>query len=186
MPWNATSELNRTIPPRLAEMLGPLATEYDHALRILDFGRAAPEIERNWPPETRAFVTRFLAGLNLVILHGPRPPEAGLLALRREPITTGDMLAMGRLAGTDVNWFGLIGLLQDRGQPGYAERWARLRESGAGSALPDGLTSRQAALGALLRDVSRGGSSTVAVSASHAGGGGAARLRSRARAAVRA
>ncbi len=158
---------------RLAEMLGPLATDYDHALRILDFARAAPEIERNWPPETRSFVTRFLAGLNHAILHGPRPPEAGLLALRREPITAADMLAMGRLAGSDVNWFGLIGLLQERGQPGYAERWQRLREGGAGSAMPDGLTDRQAALGALLRNVSRSGSNTVAVAASRSASGGA-------------
>lgn len=158
---------------RLAEMLGPLATDYDHALRILDYARAAPEIERNWPDETRAFVTRFLAGLNHAILHGPRPPEAGLLALRREPITAADMLAMGRLAGSDVNWFGLIGLLQERGQPGYAERWQRLREGGAGSATPDGSDRRQAALATLLRDVSRTGSNTVAVAASRSASGGA-------------
>lgn len=158
---------------RLAETLGPIATDYDHALRILDFARAAPEIERNWPPETRAFVTSFLAGLNHTILHGPRPPEAGLLALRREPITTGDMLAMGRLAGSDVNWFPLIGLLQDRGQPGYAERWQRLREGGAGSAMPEGITRRQEALGTLLRDVSRSGSNTVAVAAARSASGGA-------------
>ncbi|MGK7867611.1 penicillin acylase family protein [Falsiroseomonas sp. E2-1-a20] len=158
---------------RLSEMLGPLATEYDHALRILDFGRAAPEIERRWPPETRAFVARFLAGLNHAIRHGPLPPEAGLLALRREPLTVADMLAIGRLAGSDVNWFPLIGLLQDRGQPGYAARWQRLREGGTGNAMPDGLAGRQAALGALLQDVSRSGSNTVAVAAARSASGGA-------------
>ena len=43
---------------------GRCATEIDHALRILDFGRAAPAISAAWPPETRAFVQAFVAGLN--------------------------------------------------------------------------------------------------------------------------
>lgn len=156
---------------RLAEMVGPLATDYDHALRILDYGRAGPEIERAWPEETRRYVSRFLDGLNHVILHGPRPPEAGLLALRREPITPTDMLAIGRLAGSDVNWFALIGLLQRRGQPEYTARWQRLRESGTGTGAATGADGRQAALETLLSGVTRAGSNTVAVAGRRAAGG---------------
>ena len=51
--------------------------------------------------ETRGFVTCFLAGLHHAILLGPWPPEAGPLALGREPSTVADMLAIGRLAGSD-------------------------------------------------------------------------------------
>jgi penicillin G amidase len=117
---------------RLAEIAGPIATDIDHALRILDFARAGPEVERDWPPETHAFVTAYLAGLNHVVMHGPRPPEAGLLGLRREPITALDMLAIGRVAGTDINWLLLFGLLAERGTPEYVEHWHRLREAGIG------------------------------------------------------
>ena len=42
------------------------------------------------------------------------------------------VLAVGRVAGTDINWVVLFGLLAERGTPGYAARWQRLREAGAG------------------------------------------------------
>jgi penicillin amidase len=151
---------------RLAEIAGPLATDIDHALRILDFGKSGPAVEAAWPPETRAFVTAFLAGLNQVVMHGPRPPEAGLLGLAREPITAQDMLAVGRVAGTDINWLVLFSLLAERGTPAYEERWRRLREAGAG-------VSPQGALAAILTGNSRAGSNAVAVDAAHSTTGGA-------------
>lgn len=151
---------------RLAEIAGPLATDIDHALRILDFGRAGPAVEAAWPAETRAFVDAFLAGLNQVVMRGPRPPEARLLGLEREPITAQDMLAVGRLAGTDINWLLLFGLLGERGQPGYEARWRRLREAGTGVAPGD-------ALGAILAGTSKAGSNAVAVDAAHSATGGA-------------
>jgi penicillin amidase len=49
---------------RLSEVLGPFAREVDHALRIVDFGRAVPEMERRLPPETRAWIEGYCAGLN--------------------------------------------------------------------------------------------------------------------------
>jgi penicillin amidase len=158
---------------RIAESAGPLATDIDHALRILDLGRAAPEIELRWPEETRRFVLRFLDGLNHAIATGPRPPEAGLFALKREPITVSDMLALSRLAGADPTWFQLIGLLAERGRPGYAEAWQRLREAGAGSAVPDGLAPAQARLAQLLADQTRSGSNSVAVGPGRSASGAA-------------
>jgi penicillin amidase len=151
---------------RLAEMAGPLATDIDHALRILDFGKSGPAVEAAWPAETRAFVAAFLAGLNQVVMHGPRPPEAGLLGLSREPITAQDMLAVGRVAGTDINWLVLFSLLAERGTPAYEARWQRLREAGAG-------VSPGNALGAILTGNSRAGSNAVAVDAAHSTTGGA-------------
>ncbi|WP_205963628.1 penicillin acylase family protein [Roseicella aquatilis] len=156
---------------RLSEIAGPLARDIDHALRILDFGRAAPKIERRWPPETRAFVERFAAGLNHAVLHGPRPREFGLLGLRPEPFTTADILAIGRLAGTDINWLSYFSLLAERGTPGFARRWGRMLEAGAGTAVPGG--GEQAALGALLQGLSRSGSNAVAIAPSRSASGAA-------------
>ena len=153
---------------RLAEIAGPLVTDIDHALRILDFARSGPAVEAAWPPETRAFVTAFLAGLNQVVMHGPRPPEARLLGLEREPITAQDMLAVGRVAGTDINWMLLFGLLADRGTPVYAERWRRLREAGTGAEPAPGNL-----LSAVFTNMGKPGSNAVAVDAAHSTTGGA-------------
>ncbi|MCO6415526.1 penicillin acylase family protein [Siccirubricoccus sp. KC 17139] len=155
---------------RLAEVAGPLATDIDHALRILDFGRPAPAIIAAWPRETRDFVDAFLVGLNHAIRHGPRPPEAGLLGLRREPLTREDLLAIGRLAGTDINWLGYFSLLAERGTPGFARAWQRLLVAGTGLAPAN---AGQVALGGLLTGLSRQGSNAVAVDAAHSESGAA-------------
>ncbi len=160
---------------RLAEVAGPFATEIDHALRILDFGRAAPEIERRWPPETRAFVEAFVAGLNHATLQARRPPpEFALLGLSPEPYSTADVLAIGRLAGTDVNWLAWFSLLAERGRPGFARLWRRTLEAGANATEPAREEGpARAALRAILSGTSRAGSNTVAVAARRSATGGA-------------
>ncbi|MCK8783880.1 penicillin acylase family protein, partial [Roseomonas sp. NAR14] len=157
---------------RLAEIAGPLATDIDHALRILDFGHAAPEVERRFPPETRAFVERFVAGLNWAQAHTRRPPESGLLGLPREPYTVADMLAVGRLAGSDVDWFSYFTLLPGRGGPGYAQRFRRMREAG-GSLATTQTRADATALATLLAGLSRSGSNSVAVAPAHSASGAA-------------
>jgi len=154
---------------RLSEVAGPPAREVDHALRILGFGRAAPQIIAAWPPETRAFVQSFLRGLNHALVNGPRPPEAGLLGLTREPVTEEDLLAIGRLAGSDITWLSFAALLPARGQPGFAELWQRTREAGGN---PVG-TQQAGLLGEILAGTSRSGSNSMAVAASRSATGGA-------------
>lgn len=149
---------------RLAEIAGPIATGIDHALRILDFGRAAPSVEAAWPAETREFVAAFVAGLNHATLHGARPPpEFALLGLAPEAYTTADILAIGRLAGTDINWLALFALLGERGSPDFARLWQRVLEAGANLLPPEGERAG-GTLGAILAGAAaRGGSNAVAV-----------------------
>ena len=157
---------------RLSEAAGPFATDIDHALRILDFGRAAPEVVRRWPEETRIFVARFVDGLNHSVRHGPRPPEAGLLGLDREPYSAEDLVAIGRLAGTDINWLGYFSLLAKRGRPEFAQLWQRTLAAGSGAGEPDG-NPQAALLGDILRGTSRSGSNSMAVAAARSATGGA-------------
>jgi penicillin G amidase len=159
---------------RLSEVAGVFARDIDHALRVLDFGRAAPAVEAGWPAETRDFVGAFLAGLNHAATRGPVPPEFGLLGLSPEPYTVGDMLAVGRLAGTDINWFSYFSLLAERGRPGFARLWQRTLEAGAGLAEPgEQADPRRAALGTILSGLSRSGSNAVAVAPSRSASGAA-------------
>ena len=149
---------------RVAEMAGPFATDIDHALRILDFGRAAEEIEAGLPPATRAWLERFVAGINHHLETAPELPyEFDALGLEREPWSIRDVLAFGRLAGTDVNWLEWLDLLGLRGREDWPVLWARLIESGSSSATSFGSGEGAAHLRTLLGGLSRSGSNSLAV-----------------------
>ncbi|MCX8132600.1 MAG: penicillin acylase family protein [Roseococcus sp.] len=153
---------------RLAEVAGPLATDIDHALRALGFGRAAPAILAAWPEETRRLVQRFVDGVNHATLApSPRPPEAALLGLRREPYTAEQLLALGRLAGTDVNWLSWFALLPERERADFRRIWARVLEAGSGEIPLEDPLAR------VLGASARAGSNTVAVAARRSATGGA-------------
>lgn len=151
---------------RLSEMAGPFTTDIDHALRALGFGRVAPAIIAGWPPETRRLMERFRDGLNHAVAHTRPPPEFALLGLRPEPFTLEELLAIGRLAGTDVNWLSWFALLPERGTPGFRAAWARVLEAGSGQVPLDG------PLG-FLGGMSRAGSNTVAVGPARSASGAA-------------
>ncbi len=119
---------------RIAEMAGPLATDIDHGLRIIDFGRASAATEAQLPAETRIWLTRFVAGIN----HYQRvvadlPYDFDVLGLEREPWTIADILTFGRLAGTDVNWLVWFNLLRLRDRSDWSTLWARLVANGSDS-----------------------------------------------------
>ena len=150
---------------RLSEMAGAFALDIDHALRILDFGRAAPAVEAAWPPETRDFVGAFLAGLNHATLHGRAPPEFGLLGLSPEPYTAADMLAIGRLGGHRHQLAGLL-LPARRARPAGLRAAVAAHAGGRGGPGANRASEadpRRAALGAILAGLSRSGSNAVAV-----------------------
>jgi acyl-homoserine lactone acylase PvdQ len=91
--------LKQVYQGRLSEMAGPAAHDADYALRIVDVGRAAPEIVRRLSP-ARAMLDAVLAGLNYSQAHMKvRPPEFALLGLDPEPFTGEDLVAIGRLGG---------------------------------------------------------------------------------------
>ncbi len=158
-------ELMRRISQgRISEMAGPLATEIDHSLRILNYAKAAEASEAAMPPETKAWVTAFVAGIN----HYQKtakvlPAEYRILGLEREPWTIRDVLTIGRLASTDVNWLVWFSTLKLRKRKDWPELWARLVKNGGDSMAsfrPDG---KQAALDDILRGMSRSGSNSLAV-----------------------
>ncbi len=111
--WTQMELMRRLSQGRVAEMIGPLGIEIDHALRLVDFGRAVPRMVEALPAETRAWLEAFVAGVNQGIeLASALPPEFGLLGLRREVWTIADVLTLGRLVSLDVTWFTWMGLLR--------------------------------------------------------------------------
>ena len=106
--------LRRLSQGRVAEAIGPLAVELDHALRLFGFGRAVPAIIAGLAPETCRWAEGFVRGVNAVMAAGPLPPEFALLGLRPEPWTLADLFTAARLAGADVSWIVWMRLLRTR------------------------------------------------------------------------
>jgi penicillin amidase len=159
---------------RLAEMAGPPARGIDEALRILHYGRAAPAVVANWPEETRAFVDAFVRGLNWHQNRSRPPPEFGLLGLSPEPWTAEDLVTIGRLAGTDVNWLVYFGALRARLEPNWAQTWHRIKRAGLPETDSELVGTPDAAtLAALLAGSSRAGSNSVAVAPERTASGAA-------------
>jgi penicillin amidase len=157
---------------RLSELGGPGLNEADHALRILDFGRAAEAAIARMPPATKAWLEAFVAGINwFEAEHGVAFPEAGLLGLDREPYTAADVIAIGRLGGMDVNWPVYRDLAAQWGKPGFAEAFARVVAAGSGNG--DASPGRHERFEALAWAFARRGSNAWAVAPSRSASGAA-------------
>jgi penicillin amidase len=161
--------LRRLSQGRLAEILGPLAVELDVALRLFDFGRAAPGIIARLAPETLAWAEGFLSGVNTIIAQSPQPPEFAWLDLTPLPWTLTDLFTAARLAGADVNWLVWRRLLRSRRQMGPAE-WRRLWPRLLGAAAP---APPEGPAEAALAAFARHGSNAAAVAGWRSGSGGA-------------
>ena len=157
---------------RLSELGGPGLNDADHALRILDFGRAADAAIARMPPATKAWLDAFVAGINwFEAEHGLAFPEAGLLGLDREPYTPADIIAIGRLGGMDVNWPIYRDLAALWGTPAFDREYARVAAAGSGNG--DASPSRHERFEALAGAFARRGSNAWAVSPGHSATGAA-------------
>jgi penicillin amidase len=159
--------LRHTAEGRLSELFGPPTADIDAALRTLDFGRVAERVVATMEPETRAWVRAFVAGLNdYRARRERRPPAFGLLGLDPAPWTPADLITIGRLAGTDVNWLTFFSLLEARlDREAWPRAWRRALAAGGtldatGTSAPDGT---QALLRRLLAGGSRSGSNALAI-----------------------
>ncbi len=170
--------MKRISQGRLSEMAGPFTRDVDHALRILDYGKAAPQVVADWPEETRSWMEAFVAGLNHYQAHAVRqPPEYGLLGLKPEPWTMEDLVTIGRLAGTDVTWLAYASLLPLRDRPDWPEIWRQALEAGGMpvGTLSEELTTEEATqrMVAFLAGLSKSGSNSFVVGPERAAGGSA-------------
>lgn len=169
--------LRRVSQGRVAEIAGPLAVDLDHALRILDLGKAVPAILAAMPADSRFWLDRFVAGINAYVecaAAGDRlPHEFRLYGIEPEPWTAADVLTLGRLASVDVSWIAWFGLLKARGQPGFAALWARLQRVGIDSTPSFAAAGTAGALAEILGGTGKAGSNSVAIAASRSATGAA-------------
>lgn len=116
---------------RLSEMVGPAAIDVDHAIRILDFDHAVPEIVDAMPDDTRRWLEAFVAGLNHYQSNvATLPHEYRVMAFDIEPWTVEDLLTFGRLASSDANWSVWTALLSLRDREDWPELWPMIAREG--------------------------------------------------------
>ena len=112
---------------RLAELFGPLLVDVDHSLRIVDFGKSAEEIWTQLPSPTRTWLERYVEGINHYRTRAAElPPELAVMGIESTPWTVADVLTVGRLAGTDVNWLYWFFNMRIRDQEHWPELWERM------------------------------------------------------------
>ncbi len=152
---------------RLSEIAGPVTADIDHSLRILNYGKAVPEIWKTMPSETKIWVTEFVRGINYYrSVMKERPHEYDLFDLKEEEWTPEDVLRIGRFAGTDVTWMFLAQQLKlSRTEAGQAVR-DRILKNGVSAYFPVKPVDSETALYNLLLSYSRSGSNSWAVAPS--------------------
>ncbi|BCW87960.1 Acyl-homoserine lactone acylase QuiP [Alphaproteobacteria bacterium SO-S41] len=157
---------------RLSELAGPvMLPDFDKAIRTLDLRHAGPAIIAAMPAETRAYLQAFVDGLNYYQKNvRDLPPEFALLGMRREDFTLEDIVAIGHVAGIDINWFTLIGLLRQRDQPDFEQAFARTMEAGSGPTVSFDATKTSAFFDLLANSI-RSGSNSFAVAPSRSASG---------------
>ncbi len=149
---------------RVSEMVGPRGIQIDHALRTLSYGQAAKEIELGMDESARLWVQRFVAGINhYQDTAAELPHEFGKLGIRPEPWTVADIVAIGRLAGSDVNWFVWAGSLPLRDREDWPELWARMVANGSDSQPSFEGDVKLGNAMSWLNSLSRSGSNSIAV-----------------------
>lgn len=155
---------------RIGQVGGPFTDSLDHLLALIDFDHAVPEIEKNLPEETRAWLQAYANGLNDMQDHmqaqGIEPPFYGLANIEPEPFTVTTLLRMGRLTGIDVNWLAYLGILGARKDDNWAEVWQRVLEHNGKAGLP--VPSKTEGLSGSAMDLVTGfthsGSNSIAIS----------------------
>ena len=159
---------------RVSEMIGPFGVDIDRGLRTLSYARAAAEIERTMDEAARLWVQRFVDGVNHYQDTATElPHEFGVLGLEPEPWTVADVFAMGRLAGTDVNWLVWADLLPLRARDGWHALWASLMKEGTVSLSGFDGDEDTVAVQRWLGGLSRSGSNSLAVAGHRTDTGGA-------------
>lgn len=156
--------MRRLARGRMAELFGPPALKLDISLRSLGLETAVPAMEAALPPETRAWMEGFVAGINACQDRMRRlPMEFELLRIPRTPWAIADVLAVSRLAGADVNWLIWLDLLRLRGVRAWRVIWAKALDLGLAS--PPSYTPEdwEAYLPRLLGHTLRAGSNAFAV-----------------------
>lgn len=149
---------------RLAEMIGPIATQVDHGLRILDIDKAVDEIVINQDEHTRKWVQSFVDGINWYIGQmNVAPVEYRLFNIPRTQWTPEDVYRLARLASADLTWGVYLQALLLSKNEGWEKIWDFILEKGQRS-IPSFSVNSGNTLSRILNNIAKSGSNSLVVS----------------------
>jgi penicillin amidase len=155
--------MRRVSQGRMAEMFGPFVADFDHAIRIIDYGRAAQGIRDALPSDTRQWLERYAEGINFYVANADETSlELSVLGIQAEPWKIEDIITVGRLSATDVNWLYWFFSLRMHQEPAWPEVWDRLKSYGRAS-LPS-FSSQDGLPVQLLNGSMKSGSNSIVIS----------------------
>lgn len=159
---------------RLAELVGRFGRDFDHVIRILDYGRGADALAARLPAATRAWIEAYVEGVNAYQdRQTVLPPEFAVLGMRPERYEFRDILVGSRFAATDFTWLTYFPLLAERGRPGFRELWNRTLAAGELPTVSGHPHDAQGEFEDLLLGSGRIGSNSVVVAPEHSATGAA-------------
>jgi penicillin amidase len=168
--WAQMELVRRLARGRLAETVGPFGLILDKAVRTIGIPRAVPDIAKMLPPDTRAWLESFVAGVNHAVRMAPQlPMEMRALQVPREDWSIEDVLAIGRVAAADITWMTFMGMLGAPDQDFARQFW---RKSIGLEPAPDGTGDAETLTGT-LRGQGRMGSNSFALAAAKSATGAA-------------
>ncbi|MGC9344124.1 MAG: penicillin acylase family protein, partial [Bacteroidales bacterium] len=149
---------------RLSEMAGPLVTQVDHGLRILDIDKSVKQIVKHQDEETRLWVQSYTEGINWYMDHMEEPPpEYRLLNIPLKKWTPEDVYRLARLASADLTWGVYIQTLLLTKNEGWEKTWEFFLKKGQRS-IPSFTANNAEAVYQIFNHISKSGSNSLVVS----------------------
>lgn len=130
---------------RVSELLGPIANDIDHTLRVLDLGKVSKENFSAMPEQTQQWMEAYTAGINYVIANMADdkslwPAEFQILNVCPTPWSVEDIMTLARLNCADFTWGLWPKLLPLRKRNDWLTLWRHLMKFGGG---PPPLTTNE-------------------------------------------
>ncbi len=148
---------------RLSESGSIFALDADKLIRTINFGKSAKKIHQAMDKETKEWLKRYVDGINSYLdSTDVMPHDFELLGFKKERWSVEDVITIGRLGGTDINWLTWVSFLAITDIKERDELWQRLKNS-------DSTPSFES----ILSDVATKGSNSIAISAQKSKNGSA-------------
>ncbi len=150
---------------RLAEMFGPIVTDIDHTLKILNPDKAAQEIAQTTSAETKNWVDNYVRGVNWFIGQTDEMPyEYELFNIPQRKWESSDVFAMARLISSDLSWAVYGQFVQLMQRDDWKDLWSQYLRVSQNS-IPSFESNSMAGMMHILNGISKSGSNSLAVSA---------------------
>ncbi|WP_269618228.1 penicillin acylase family protein [Zhongshania sp. BJYM1] len=126
---------------RLSELLGPIANDIDHTLRVLDLGKVSKASYAAMPESTQKWMQSYAAGINYVVENisdnkSLWPEEFQILNVQPTRWAVEDLLTLARLNCADFTWGMWPKLLPLRKRKDWFAVWRHLMKFGGGPPVP--------------------------------------------------